>query len=252
MKNNTEKLIEHANEVGAMIAKTWGVERSAVVWKGGETYIVRFNGMEVTVTESGIKGLREEDEKNRLRDAWFEKIKKIVLANGVHYDKEENREYSDEDLEHMTREISDEIVSVLSGVVERINAMEQEAKEATSDLDEDNFDDLDDAATWNYYDGLTAACNRIRCSLGIAKRAKKEIVCRAGYYEWIVSQDGVDIYTFGDPVDDISDEDGDITEERIEDFANEVYDYMREETDEEVDRDEFVRVVKNALCKQYL
>ena len=63
--------------------------------------------------------------------------------------------------------------------------------------------------------------------------------------------------TFEDPTEDIVDENGDVSEETIEDFSNDLYDVMlldkkEKEIENEIDRDEFVRAVKDALCKHYL
>lgn len=189
------------------------------------------------------------------------KIKERINTHGEY--NAENDVYTIEnaveesEIDNLADDIADVFMNALAHIENRLYALEKEADEQTKYLPE-VFDDLEDAETWNFYEGVRYAIERIRELLpedktdedrdNTATDEEKEIICRPGYHEWNVLQNGVVVYEFEDPVESISDENGEITKERINDFAEMLYDDMEDGTD----RDAFVKAVKDGLCEFYL
>ncbi len=93
------------------------------------------------------------------------KIKERISAHGE-YDKENDvfkieNAVEESEIDNLADEIADEFIAFFSPIKQRLDALEKEAKERIKDLPE-VFDDPEDADTWNYYEGVRAAVERIR------------------------------------------------------------------------------------------
>lgn len=89
-------------------------------------------------------------------------IKDLLWRNGT---TDENGvltlDNDESEVDHAAEEIADEIINILSPIANRLDALVKEAEEQTADLPEE-FDDLEDAETFNYYEGVRAAVERIK------------------------------------------------------------------------------------------
>ena len=93
------------------------------------------------------------------------KIKERISAHGEYNDENDvfkiENAVEESEIDNLADEIADEFIAVLSPIVKSLDALTKEAEEQTKYLTE-VFDDLEDAETWHYYEGVRAAVERIR------------------------------------------------------------------------------------------
>lgn len=197
----------------------------------------------------------------------IEQIKKIMGNCGTVYE-EDGRDdgfvMDGNDFDHAAEEIADEIINILSPLANRLDALAKEADERTADLPE-VFDDLEDAETWNYYEGVRAAVERIRELLpeelqketdeeksNAATDEEKEIICRPGYHEWNLFYGDKIVFTFDDVTDELYGGNEEINDDDIEIVADGICDFHSEEIDENgINRKEVQHAIEKALGEHY-